>query len=144
MAPWKAPWRHANNLGTLSDNKDVDVNSGTEKNSNSQGEHAKSNPSPDDIMSSTSTTHSVFSLTSNYVQSSTSISSSSPTIISTTGTKFLFSPSDSLVSSSLSSILQFACKPVIMTSSPEPTTSIATSLVSFVQIPYGTPSELLA
>lgn len=39
---------------------------GTEQSGNSQGEeHAKSNSSPDDIMSSTSTTRSVFSLTSN-------------------------------------------------------------------------------
>ncbi|KAH9056905.1 hypothetical protein EDB87DRAFT_1686784 [Lactarius vividus] len=145
MAPlsWKASWRRAKNIVIPSDYSGVDVGSGSERHDSSQGEHA--NPSSDDIVSSTTLTTSTTRRASDDVYTSTPISRLPPTNTpppSTTNTRFLSTiPSDT--PSFPSPRLHLLSEPAMTTSSPEPTTRVATRFVSVVEASSGTLSELL-
>ncbi|KAH9033520.1 hypothetical protein EDB85DRAFT_2228289 [Lactarius pseudohatsudake] len=122
--PWKASWRRGKNIVIPSDYSGVDVGSGSERHGRSQGEHA--HPSSDDMVSlTTSTTRRA----SGDVHTSTPISSLPPTSTSppsTTDTGFLSTiPSDAL--SFPSPRPHLVSEPAITTTSPEPTTRVATS-----------------
>ncbi|KAH8992965.1 hypothetical protein EDB92DRAFT_1944912 [Lactarius akahatsu] len=125
--PWKASWRRGKNIVIPSGYSGVDVGSGSERHGRSQGEHA--NPSSGDIVSSTAFATSTTRRASDDVHTSTPISSLPPTSNSPPSTTYTRSlstiPSDTL--SFPSPHLHLVSEPVIMTSSPKPTTRVATS-----------------